>query len=323
MFGSTMLDLAIGLIFVYLLLSLVCSAFKEGIESWLKWRAVNLERGLKELLKDPTGEGLTKQLLDHPLLSCLYQGKYDPSATRGPWKCFFGTRLPSYIPATSFATALLDIVLGPAPAPPPQVASPAANTPAVPPAPPLRDAIATIPNEQVRRALQTFVVAAQGDLDKVRKDLEAWFNSAMDRAAGWYKRWSQAVIFGAAVAISFGVNADTIAMITSLSRDPAVREKLVTSAQQYVKDQKGSEEALKELKSNLNKIEAIGLPIGWNNEDPRTRWSWPNEGAFWLKLLGWLLTAFAISLGAPFWFDMLNKVMNIRASVKPHSSPPQ
>ena len=77
------------------------------------------------------------------------------------------------------------------------------------------------------------------------------------------------------------------------------------------------------MKSNLNKIEAIGLPIGWNNEDPRTRWSWPNEGAFWLKLLGWLLTAFAISLGAPFWFDMLNKVMNIRASVKPHSSPPQ
>jgi hypothetical protein len=37
-----------------------------------------------------------------------------------------------------------------------------------------------------------------------------------------------------------------------------------------------------------------------------------------LPLLGWLLTAGAISLGAPFWFDLLNKFMVIRSTVKPH-----
>ncbi len=33
--------------------------------------------------------------------------------------------------------------------------------------------------------------------------------------------------------------------------------------------------------------------------------------------LGWILTAVAISMGAPFWFDMLNKVVAVRSSVKP------
>ena len=35
------------------------------------------------------------------------------------------------------------------------------------------------------------------------------------------------------------------------------------------------------------------------------------------KALGLLLTAFAISQGAPFWFDLLNKIIVIRSTVKP------
>jgi hypothetical protein len=35
------------------------------------------------------------------------------------------------------------------------------------------------------------------------------------------------------------------------------------------------------------------------------------------KLPGWLLTGMAISLGAPFWFDLLNKFMVVRSTIKP------
>ena len=39
-----------------------------------------------------------------------------------------------------------------------------------------------------------------------------------------------------------------------------------------------------------------------------------------LSLFGWLLTGVAITLGAPFWFDVLGKVSNLRASgIKPDS----
>ncbi len=40
-------------------------------------------------------------------------------------------------------------------------------------------------------------------------------------------------------------------------------------------------------------------------------------------ILGWLLTAFAASMGAPFWFDVLNKVMEIRSTIKPKEKSPE
>src|SRR5438128_10220010 len=55
MFGSPILDVAIGMIFVYLLLSLICSAANELVELFLKKRARQLERGLYELLTNDTG----------------------------------------------------------------------------------------------------------------------------------------------------------------------------------------------------------------------------------------------------------------------------
>jgi hypothetical protein len=38
---------------------------------------------------------------------------------------------------------------------------------------------------------------------------------------------------------------------------------------------------------------------------------------------GWLLTALAATLGAPFWFDVLNRLMVIRSTVKPHEKSPE
>src|SRR5260370_37288431 len=98
MFGSAMLDVAIGMIFVYLLLSLISSAIKEGIESWVKKRAIDLEKGVRELLNDHTGTGLAKQLFNHPFISSLYKGSYEPP---GKLSLLTGTKLPSYIPASN------------------------------------------------------------------------------------------------------------------------------------------------------------------------------------------------------------------------------
>jgi len=40
-------------------------------------------------------------------------------------------------------------------------------------------------------------------------------------------------------------------------------------------------------------------------------------------LAGWVMTALAISFGAPFWFDLLNKFMVVRSTVKPHEKSPE
>ena len=86
---------------------------------------------------------------------------------------------------------------------------------------------------------------------------------------------------------------------------------------------------------DLRRIRELGLPIGWNLEtsDAHLRWPglriWqPNVVSAWVgqirfHWLGWILTALAISLGAPFWFDLLNKFIVIRSTVKPKEKSPE
>jgi hypothetical protein len=75
MFGSSILETIIGLTFVYLLLSIIVSTAQELLESLIKKRAGELEKGIRLLLDDKEGKGLAKALFSHPLICCLY--KYD------------------------------------------------------------------------------------------------------------------------------------------------------------------------------------------------------------------------------------------------------
>src|SRR4051794_15033140 len=99
--GSEVLEVGIGIVLMFLLISLICSSMQEGLEGWLKWRAADLERGIRELLNDRDGNKILDAFYEHPLISSLYKGPYD-SAKRG--------NLPSYIPAGNFAGAVMDLV---------------------------------------------------------------------------------------------------------------------------------------------------------------------------------------------------------------------
>jgi hypothetical protein len=43
---------------------------------------------------------------------------------------------------------------------------------------------------------------------------------------------------------------------------------------------------------------------------------WPGDGKVAAHIPGWVLTIVAVSLGAPFWFDTLNRFMSLRAAGK-------
>jgi hypothetical protein len=119
MFNSAILDVAIGMIFVYLLLSLMCSAANELIEIALKKRAIDLERGIRELLVPGSGSGksdLVASLYNHPLVNGLFGGRYEDTRIASKWRYIFRTKLPTYIPSRSFALALMDLVLPGSPA---------------------------------------------------------------------------------------------------------------------------------------------------------------------------------------------------------------
>ncbi len=282
MFGSTIVDTAIGLIFVYLLVSLVVSAANELLAALFKWRAGNLSQGIRQLLQDPSLTGLAAKLYQHPLIDGLSaQGKK-----------------PSYIPSRTFALALLDIV------------SPANGT-----AKTLADLNAGI--EKLPPALQTtfkvLLEEAGHDIEQFKTELEIWFNNSMERVAGWYKRKTQAVQLVLALLIVVVANIDSVRIARNLSGiNSPLRDSLKDAAHAFVQTKVAQEDAQTQLTTAAEAIGNLGLPIGWINNDFRRS-----------TILGWLVTALAASLGAPFWFDLLNRFINIRASGKAPEEEPK
>ena len=148
MFGSNILEVAIGLVFVYFLLSLLCSAINEQvIARFFALRAKTLEEGLNNMLPGPQGSDLVNKLYKHPLIKGLSQN----ATSKNP-------RKPSYIPADTFAHALMYVVHGHG----------AENTPA----PPIPDSLALL------------LKKANGDPAKELASIEKWYNTTMDRVSG-------------------------------------------------------------------------------------------------------------------------------------------
>ena len=327
MFDSTVLDVAIGLVFIYLVLSLIGTATKEFIASLMNRRAVDLEKGLVELLQDDAGvngTGVVASLYKHPLIDSLFRGDIGGTGARKPM-------LPSYIPARSFALALLDLIQGRAGATPsaasgttPSLMTQATGAPAsAGQVEALRSALDSSPlfaaNADLRQAIHALIDAAGDDMAQVRTNVEGWFNSAMDRVSGWYKRRTQYIILGIGLLLAVLSNADTFAIGDALARQKALREALVSGAGEYSKiASDASTSSEKWIAARVDEVRPLGLPIGWKRSDLHVD--------FWLwlrRLFGWAVTAFAVSLGAPFWFDVLNKVMIVRSTVKPHEKSPE
>ncbi len=282
MFNSNVIDVAIGLVFVFLLLSLICSAANEILESFLKQRASNLERGIQELVG--TGnEQFVEKLYNHGLINSLFRGKYKPGPSWMFWK---KANLPSYIPAKNFALALLD----------------------------LRHTTANLP-PNVKSALDACEANAGNDAAKLQRNVEDWFNSSMDRVSGWYKRYSQRIVLVMGLVSAVLVNADCIQIAKRLSTDASLRNSVATLAETAKTQPDTSTSAVDRVKADLKTLDDIGLPLGWYHSKGESPMSvWQEFSDHWI---GWLITALAVSLGAPFWFDVLNKIIVIRSTVKP------
>jgi hypothetical protein len=367
MFGSEILEVAIGVTFIILLVSLAASIIRELIEAGLKTRAIQLERGIRQLLDDPEGTVVAKELFEHPLLFGLFAGTYDPrklkpfllrntvqtvtpqdgqTVTEPAKRMPFRSNLPSYIPARNFAVALLDIVGGRG-----------AHGGGVPSLTSIQANALALPDGRLRRALLSALGEAGNDFDRARASLEAWFDGTMDRVSGWYKRETQLILLGLGLLIAIVMNVDSLGIIHELAKNNSVRQGLISRVDAAYPNMKPGLNNLTEaeLQKQLSGLSDI---IGWSRVTARVdrevakqeqtlrdnakldttldsdakKKAWveerlPSHGALWtwfilISIPGWILTALAVSLGAPFWFDLLNKLMVIRSTVKPYEKSP-
>ena len=364
---SDALEVAIGLSFIFLLLSLVMTALQEAVESVSRQRGKRLIQGFEELLSDPARRAaavdVVRAIYEHPQIHSLYRGDFDGAKAKN--------QLPSYIPSRNFALALIDQVLA--------FRLDAADThgaslsPSATPAERLRLAAERIQSEPLRKAILQAVDMAAGDMEKVQKNLEAWFDSGMDRVSGWYRRQTHHFMFVVGLVLSVALNINALVIADGLAQNATLRRAVAAGAESYTQTHtapapKAAEPAAstpppvppsaatpapgvapapaappvtppaaapdtgrgRVPEEAVGIIQNLGLPIGWgatgrssivrmasyHGTEP---WAPVAHFGIWLTLgFGWLMTALAVTLGAPFWFDLLNKLVVIRATVKPH-----
>lgn len=302
-----MLDVLLGVTFIFLLLSLIVSAAVEAIEIIIKKRAKALQETIISLL----GEQGAKTFYEHALIQALHkEGGGKPSLIER-------RRLPSYIPTQTFVIALLEGVL---------------HRGARGTVEDLERTVELLPPQAARfkQALRALLAASDGNLARLQEGIADWFNSSMERLSGWYKRRSQVIAFCIGLVFAAAYNIDTIQVVNQLSRDDALRAALVTAAenaqQAGVPPGVDAGSAEKRLEEQMKVLGGLGLPLGWSSAEDVARSPLaeirrppePTEPMEWvLKVLGLLLTGLAVSLGAPFWFDVLNKIVVVRSTVSP------
>jgi len=297
-FGSTILDVAAGVIFGFLAISLFTSAGVEAINSFLKLRATNLKSGIIDLVNDPNFVGLAKQLYEHASISPLGPGL--GATTANPYDNV--KNLPSYIEKAQFARAFLDVT-GLSGASAAALVGPAAIAA-------LNAQVATIADPQIRQFVQGAVNRTQGDIKLLEKEVADWFDFSMDRLSGAFKRWTQLLTFVIALIFAFVVNLDSLRVGSTIWQHPAIAEALKAPTLNL-------SDATDELKADF--------PIGWppghafsvakDAEGKVWVWFWQAPGLGLVSsIVGWLITAVAALFGAPFWFDTLQSIIRLKGS---------
>ena len=323
-----MLEVIIGMIFTFMLLSLLGTTVNELLSAWRGWRGNFLEEGLKRLLEFDDNPAHFERFKQNPFYQQL-------RAHKAPLRV---SRAPSYLSAKDFSSILTNILKQDIKKKNPDGLKTEDGKGFEPTMQQISDFLETLGEDsKLREVLEQLKDEGHQNVEAYIKRIESWFDGVMDQASGWYKRHLQMVTIFVGLGIAGVLNADSFAIYSHLTNNTAARESLSALAENYVAqnetlalNQQTFPDTLTwaEIKAQFQQQTEQGelgevkniLGLGWDASDTKVDWQ------DWLiRILGWLITALAISLGAPFWFDILKKIVTIRSSGSSSASsgPPQ
>ena len=171
----------------------------------------------------------------------------------------------------------------------------------------------------------------------IRAGIEDWYDRNMAASSSWYRKQTRWFLFLAGLVLAIGLNLDAVHAAPTLYQDESVRDGLVAVADEVsaiecdrgsappstspddptvVEGQGGVASPAVKSEIDLDCFRAqlgdsVAFPVGWDDVD--------TSFVGWvLRGLGWLFVATAVTLGAPFWFDLLG-----RALARKHGRPAQ
>ncbi len=199
---------------------------------------------------------------------------------------------------------------------------------------------------QLMQTIDGLLLDAQGYLEKgeikikeFRTSLETWFNDSMDRLSGYYKRRAQLFAFGFGLVLAIFLNIDSVAVIRTLWLEPTTRSAIVAEAQSLESLPEAEESVQDAVAAIDSKLEELTLPVGWTKLDEEACQAVRDDAEVWEvnclvpaetyptgmpfnflffleKIMGFVLSGAAAAQGAPFWFQILKKMVNMRSSGK-------
>ena len=380
MFNSVVLDVVIGLFFIYLLYSLLVTIVSELLATMLHLRARNLKVAIDRMLNDEKPSKWRKRLWNSIKLLKSPNNEVVDAFYNNPEIKYLGSsglfKSPSNFKAKSFAKTVMSLITGDE-----SITSTVLNTK-------LKSEITikgkTENGEKIEKKLEADTAKfirelwqeSQGDIEKFKLLLEDWFERTMEQTIEWYKRKIRLITFVLGFLLAWLFNADTFVIVNTLSTDKVAREQMVSMANAYIQNNPESyrttvmdsgkntvnyEEKLdsllrvkKQLQADISKAnnilglggfppDSVSVRIGENLNAEKIRiyspvidekglsgkdkskssgyikFTFGQKIAYFFRLFyhhfwGFHITAFAISLGAPFWFDLLNKFMKLKTS---------
>jgi hypothetical protein len=335
------IDVAIGMAFLYLLLTLIASALVELVSTVRNWRGQMLSGGVHKLLRGTIVR--PQDFCTSPFIEALARMPRGRS-----WRKF--PALPAYIPATAFSNAVVSLLWKQCVQRDPDLApaSPEDTARAIGRALTGRrifskadesseerrrhkEAPLAAETDALRVVVETALATEGPSIQGVRQALEKWYNEAMDRLTGDYKRRTQAWLLGIGVLGSFTGNIDSINVVKWLWAGDAARQAVVASAAEFSKSHRSESEAAKQIdqakddearKNAIDKqltamaadvataseaLTSSQFPFGWHRMKVTLKW-------LLQYVIGCLVSGIAISVGSTFWFDALQALVKIRGT---------
>ena len=338
---TPILDFIISLSFMFLLVSLMVSALTELVSQWLDLRGRMLYYSIAKLLDNKDEYSWGEMFYKHPSIKQIRQDKL-------PIKLgIFGNfkkRFPSYIAPSTFSQVFVDSIrfwdnVKATHQPLAEIGDAQ-----------IKELVQSLPEGEMKRSLVSALSLATMKGTSALTTIEQWYTDYMDRVSGWYTRKvgfiSLLLAFG--VSVAFNINTINVARelwinkkLLTASADMATgsyenfnpdnfksdvsnNDATATDSIRMLEIQNKIEE-LKILRGEIDSLTTMGYPIGWNKsifEKIKANAKSEKISAFKMYcskalilgicILGWLTTAVMAYMGAPFWYDVLNKIVPLR-----------
>jgi hypothetical protein len=309
---TALVDVAIGLIVIYLGTSLFVTVLNEYLSQTLKLRGRQLARDLVSLINgDNNAQKVIDYLKSNPALTKFFESG----------RTWAVAKIPSYIDPK----VLAQVLIGGAQKDPTTKAS--LET--------VVTSLKSLPESKLKTQLLALSQSSSKQVDDLIENVSKWADQTLTMMGEVYKKKLQWISFGIGLVVAVVFNIDTVAVTTRLYRDKDARAAAVKVAEsiavvskddfnaclQMSPEKARSEDKCKRLVGLVETVrehnQKLGtLPFGRPEVDSVGAFFTSLQATQLAQIVGWLLTALALSLGAPFWFDFLNKLVNVRHGMR-------